>query len=390
MSNPLEDIDVDFDPTDQDQLLENHEEKQQEPDQDGKEPDEPTWLDAAEWVGSNQEADVLIYTTRTIQRPVEVFRKQVRQRTLPQDSETETRAVLILATQGGSPHCAYRLARMLKRKYDRLTLLLYGSCKSAGTLIALGADEIHMGPMSELGPLDMQKIQEDELLLRTSVLDIQQALDAINGKAFRFYQQFMISIVSHFEGAISTSTASDIAARMAAALFEPVTSQIDPLRLGEDERKMMVAQEYGERLTNDKEAVQKLIGGYPSHSFVIDLEEAEQILGDKTVQQLSPLEKILGRLGQDFLRVETDPPMAKYLYLHDHDTDAQSDHADSEEETDSDQQVQSGASDEDVPESTQHQEPEAGAEEARESEVEAESGVEHKQDGEAEGGPEEE
>jgi ClpP class serine protease len=39
-----------------------------------------------------------------------------------------------------------------------------GYCKSAGTLIALGANELAFGEHGELGPLDVQIAKRDEVL----------------------------------------------------------------------------------------------------------------------------------------------------------------------------------------------------------------------------------
>ncbi len=44
--------------------------------------------------------------------------------------------VLILTTYGGTADAAYKMARHLKRTYQRFTLCIFGPCKSAGTLLA--------------------------------------------------------------------------------------------------------------------------------------------------------------------------------------------------------------------------------------------------------------
>jgi ClpP class serine protease len=86
--------------------------------------------------------------------------------------EKAANAVLVLTTNGGDPNAAYRMVRYLKRKYKKLTLYVFGQCKSAGTLIALGADEIVMSEFGELGPLDVQLSKKDELFGRSSGMDI--------------------------------------------------------------------------------------------------------------------------------------------------------------------------------------------------------------------------
>ena len=57
-------------------------------------------------------------------------------------------AVLYLTTYGGSPDAAYRMTRYLQHKYSngRVILVVDSMCKSAGTLIAVGAhDDRHVG-----------------------------------------------------------------------------------------------------------------------------------------------------------------------------------------------------------------------------------------------------
>jgi len=57
-------------------------------------------------------------------------------------SRQREHVILVLVTHGGDPHAGYRIARTLKRNYSRFTALVSGPCKSAGTLVTLGADEL--------------------------------------------------------------------------------------------------------------------------------------------------------------------------------------------------------------------------------------------------------
>ncbi len=49
-----------------------------------------------------------------------------------------------MVTEGGDADPAYRIARCLQDHYDRFSLFVSGYCKSAGTLVALGAHELQM------------------------------------------------------------------------------------------------------------------------------------------------------------------------------------------------------------------------------------------------------
>ena len=63
---------------------------------------------------------------------------------------------LLLATPGGDGEAAIRLLRQLQSRCHHLTIVVPHQAKSAGTLLALGAHEIIMGPTSDLGPVDPQ------------------------------------------------------------------------------------------------------------------------------------------------------------------------------------------------------------------------------------------
>ena len=67
-----------------------------------------------------------------------------------------TRLDLILETPGGSGEIAEDIVRLLREKYQDISVIIPGWAKSAGTLIAIAADEILMGTASALGPIDAQ------------------------------------------------------------------------------------------------------------------------------------------------------------------------------------------------------------------------------------------
>lgn len=181
---------------------------------------------------------------------------------------------LILATYGGDADGAFIVARMLKARYEKLLLYVFGFCKSAGTLVALGADEIIMSARGELGPLDVQLRKEDEFTQFGSGLDISKALDSLNGQAFSFFEKHFLEIKRRSGGFITTRTAADIATCLAVGLISPIAAQIDPLKLGEIHRAMDVAYRYGVLLGAEPATVEHLMRQYPSHTFVIDREEA--------------------------------------------------------------------------------------------------------------------
>lgn len=61
---------------------------------------------------------------------------------------------LFLYTRGGDILTPWRLVHLIREYTNRFAVLVPFRCYSAGTLLCLGADEIVMGKMSELGPID--------------------------------------------------------------------------------------------------------------------------------------------------------------------------------------------------------------------------------------------
>ena len=71
-------------------------------------------------------------------------------------AEPEKDLHLLLNTFGGDGETAIRLGQQARARCKSLIVAVPESAKSAGTLLALGADQILMGPPSDLGPVDPQ------------------------------------------------------------------------------------------------------------------------------------------------------------------------------------------------------------------------------------------
>lgn len=57
--------------------------------------------------------------------------------------------LLILTTEGGDANAGFRMARCLQSCYGRFTVVVPGWCKSAGTLICVGAHNLLIGDLGE-------------------------------------------------------------------------------------------------------------------------------------------------------------------------------------------------------------------------------------------------
>lgn len=189
-------------------------------------------------------------------------------------------AILALVTHGGDPHAGFRIARALQHHYGSFKVMIPMECKSAGTLLCIGASELIMGHRSELGPLDIQVRKRDELFDRGSGLDILQSLNYMQAQAMHAFRASLVELTR--DAGLSTKMASEISSNLATGLFAPVYAQVDPIQLGEMQRAMAIAIAYGALLEEVSGnilpgAMAKLVTDYPAHAFVIDRKEAKTL-----------------------------------------------------------------------------------------------------------------
>lgn len=88
---------------------------------------------------------------------------------------------LLLCSPGGDGETAIRLARMGQAAGDRLVVVVPEMAKSAATILALGADDILMGPTSDLGPIDPQILIGDRgfVSAKDLIAAVDRAMDEV-------------------------------------------------------------------------------------------------------------------------------------------------------------------------------------------------------------------
>ena len=218
-------------------------------------------------------------------------------------------ALLMMATYGGDPNAAYRIARQIQKSYGtrvrfkddddpQFWCFIPTMCKSAGTIIAIGADKLIVSHDAELGPIDPQHRKQDEVGERVSGLTPAMALSTLHGNARAAFVEHFSRLRFDTKLLFSTKLAAEIASSLSIELLKPIFEQIDPMRLAEMERSLKVAAEYGRRLNvgNLKDsALEKLLSDYPSHGFQIDVDEMAELFVN--VDQASPQ---LEQIAQDF------------------------------------------------------------------------------------------
>lgn len=218
--------------------------------------------------------------------------------------------LLCLATFGGDPDAGYRIGRCLQHYYEgKVSIFAPSLCKSSGTLTAIAANYLIIGNQGEFGPLDIQLRKTDEIGEQSSGLDIFKAVNFLEARVMDQFSQYLPTI--RFGSGVSTRLSADIAAKLIQSVIQPIASQIDPIKIGEHQRAIGIAQKYGELLnemTNalKPDALNTLIAGYPSHGFVIDRKEAEKLFNkvykpcDKLYQLIPPFEpSYFNLLGQN-------------------------------------------------------------------------------------------
>lgn len=170
--------------------------------------------------------------------------------------------LLVLYSNGGSAASAYLIGKLC-REYssDVFVASIPRFAKSAATLITCAANEIHMGSLSELGPIDPQIKGLPALGLKNSIEHIAELVKTYpeSSDMFSKYLQNNLTLIN----------------------------------LGYYERVAESAAQYAEKLLEThsenlprsaKEIAMELVYKYKDHGFVIDRSEAINIFGDKIIK----------------------------------------------------------------------------------------------------------
>ena len=304
--------------------------------------DEDAVTKAANLVAEDLDAKVFLYSGR-IDTPG--WGSLVSEMQPPEKTPDRPNSVLMLTTLGGFPSDAYRIARMMQLISDQFILCIPNMCKSAGTLIALGAHQIMMGDISEIGPLDVQLTQRDEIGQLRSGMVVRTALKGLAEETFAVFEKVMMDIKAKSNHTVSFEVSSKIASNIAAKVMSPIYAQIDPDSLGNDLRDLDIATAYGERLSKHGKNVQdgtikKLVEKYPSHDFIIDKKETEALFYD--VKDLTPeMNELMFSMGNE-VYIPQKPQIVKRLDRITEDQEEQHEEPEPQTPTESDPTVDVG------------------------------------------------
>lgn len=170
---------------------------------------------------------------------------------------------LLIHSGGGQIEPAYLASKACKSLCkDKFIVAVPRKAKSAATLISLGADEIHLGQMSELGPIDPQFSGYPALSLSNALQTLAKLCTKYPDSANMF------------------------------ALY--LTKTLNLKDLGYFERVNESATQYAERLLMNKTFEGKhtpnsladhFVNHYKDHGFAIDFDEAKKLLGKNMVKK---------------------------------------------------------------------------------------------------------
>lgn len=209
------------------------------------------------------------------------------------DIRPTKRLSLFVKSDGGSGQASLRMINLLRQYVEHLTVLVPLECASAGTMLALGANLIQMGPLAHLSAVD------------TSLTHDLSPLDRDNHRV-KVSQDELQRAARLFQGDRSDDNPY-------AALFQ----HVHPLVIGAVDRASALSTRLcieilGYHMTDAAKAQaisDTLNAQYPSHSYPITLREARRIglnaepLDNELNRKLLELNAVYSEMGQ---RATTD------------------------------------------------------------------------------------
>lgn len=171
---------------------------------------------------------------------------------------------LFLHSYGGAVDTPYKVVMLIREFCDKFSVIVPFSAKSAASMIVLGADEVVMGPISELGPID-------PLVKHPSYKDFW-----IPVQALRYCFEYIEEIIDN----TANPEVSEI-------IINAMLNKLDPWLIGDYEKALKASRQYAESLLskymlkNDPERVKtvtaNLTNGYFSHGYPIGRTEAREM-----------------------------------------------------------------------------------------------------------------
>lgn len=114
--------------------------------------------------------------------------------------------LLVILSGGGEPASAYLIGKLCQEFSNRnFTVVVPRYAKSAATLLACAANEIHMGSLSELGPIDPQIKGMPTLGLKNSIEHIAELVSNNTGSSEMFARYLQRTVVTNLDWLLRAS-----------------------------------------------------------------------------------------------------------------------------------------------------------------------------------------
>lgn len=166
---------------------------------------------------------------------------------------------LLLNSPGGLVTSSYKIARALRRNFNNIIVFVPHMAASGGTLIALAGNEIVMGVMSQLSPLDVQVDYNDGVSV--SVASLFRSFDRLSN----FFRKTYVDEAPYPWKALAD--------KLDPILMEEWSGTSDMMTLYTKE--ILVKSGFEDNKAGD--ISQKLTMSFPDHSFVIHYDQAKEL-----------------------------------------------------------------------------------------------------------------
>jgi hypothetical protein len=223
---------------------------------------------------------------------------------------------VILHTPGGYIESAYKIAKLLRKHAKKINVIVPSYAKSAGTLICLCADKLILTTTSELGPLDVQipEHQEGDIDTYKSALNGYKALEQVQNHAIENMDVATMLILRRTGNKMKLHDAIKLAIEFSGNTSGCLYNQINPKMISEYARALEIGERYGVKILEKymgwehekaTKVVRNLVYNYPSHEFIIDIEELTDL--DFIVEESQGIEeKLIETIGLSLEALNAD------------------------------------------------------------------------------------
>ncbi len=201
---------------------------------------------------------------------------------------------ILIFTTGGDTLAAFHLGRLIREFAEEVGVLVPDKCLSAGTLFALGADEIFMTAAGTLSPIDPSV---------TTALN-----PSVDGPMPGQKQLLPVSVesVAGFKSLMQEWGIKN--GEQTTEIYRMLARRVHPLALGDVYRSRQQIERLADQLltehrddkSNITKIIQTLTRGLGSHDYPISRKEARKLMGKQIAPEDDDLETLVWKLFQDY------------------------------------------------------------------------------------------